>query len=233
MKVSSERPQARGRSSARHDPGGRFDLLKTTLGAVHRGKRLDTMIAYLAERYDSLAEVLSAPADQLREDPNVGPAATKAIASLNLTMIEAAFAPLQTRSVLDDTRSVIVYLQLLFGRRREEEARVLYLDAKYAVFSQELIAAGTGGAVEVRPFLVARLAVKAGATAIIVVHNHPSGDPRPSQMDVETTAEIERCCTAVGIRFIDHIIVSFGKWFSFRSGGKMMEPPPDVMEPKM
>jgi DNA repair protein RadC len=231
MKDLTVRSRARGRTTTRHAAGGQFDLLRAALAVAHRGKQLDSLVAYLAQHYDSLADILSASAHQLSADPNVGSAAAEAIVSLNRTMIEAAFAPIRRRSVLDNERAVIIYLQLLFGRRREEEARILYLDGRYAVISQEVIAVGTGNAVDFRPVTVARLAVKAGAAAIIVAHNHPSGDPRPSRDDFETTREIERCCAAVNVRLINHYIISFGDWHSFRNCGAMVEPLPDITEP--
>jgi DNA repair protein RadC len=143
-------------------------------------------------------------------------------------MIEAAFAPLRTRSVLDDERSVLVYLHLLFGRRAEEEVWILFLDAKSAVISQAQIAKGTGCRVEIRPKTIARLAIVAGATAIIVAHNHPSGDPKPSGEDFQTTQEIEKFCASVNVRLLNHYIMSFGKWHSFRNSGHLMEIPLDI-----
>jgi DNA repair protein RadC len=170
-----------------------------------------------------LADVLMVPEDQLVDDPNVGPEAAVAIKSLKQVILEAAFSGLRQRPVLQNKRAMLAYLQWLFGRERVEEARILYLDARCAVISHELIATGTGASVEFSPVIVARLAVRAGAASIVLAHNHPSGDVRPSSRDITTTCQIEASCAGVGIRLLDHVIVAFGESYSFRGHGLLEE----------
>jgi DNA repair protein RadC len=205
-----------------------MSLLSNALAGRGRRRKSDGLVSHLASRYGSLAGILSAPEHVLSEDPRVGPIVARNIAALKRTMVEAAFAPLLARPVLDDEGAVIAYLQWASGREPIEEARILYLDAKHAVTSDGVLAYGTGCGVIFSPVAVARSAVRIGAAGVILAHNHPSGDERPSDLDVEVTRGIEASCAGVGVRLVDHIIVAHGRWFSFRRNGILLRIPPAV-----
>ena len=106
--------------------------------------------------------------------------------------------------------------------QHQEVVSALLLNAKYEVISKEFISKGGIVAAHVEPRDVFRPAVKRGATGVIMVHNHPSGDPTPSEDDIYSTKRISQCGELIGVKLIDHIIVGHGKFSSMRDM-QMME----------
>jgi DNA repair protein RadC len=127
---------------------------------------------------------------------------------------EAASGPL-----LPDIDSLIDYLHLALAHRGEEEFRVFYLNARNVLIREETVATGIPNEVSVHPRMIMKRALELGATALILVHNHPSGSPDPSEGDLQTTARIVRAARTLDILVHDHIIVASGGWRSFRQTG--------------
>jgi len=103
-----------------------------------------------------------------------------------------------------------------FSGEKQEIVKVLLLNAKYEVMGREAISRGGIVSAFVQPRDIYRPAVKRGATGIIVVHNHPSGDPTPSRDDLNATADIEKAGEIIGVKLIDHIIIGMGRHVSLR-----------------
>jgi DNA repair protein RadC len=100
-----------------------------------------------------------------------------------------------------------------------EQFRVLYLDRKNVLIGDEEQAKGTVDHVPVYPREVAKRALELNASALILVHNHPSGDPTPSQSDIDMTARINTACDALGLTLHDHLIIGRSREISFRAEG--------------
>jgi len=102
------------------------------------------------------------------------------------------------------------------GQEKQEHFIVLYLDSKHHILKEETISIGTLDASLVHPREVFKRAIQESAYGIILVHNHPSGDPSPSQQDIEVTNVLKDAAKVLGVKFIDHIIISSNKYYSFR-----------------
>jgi DNA repair protein RadC len=111
------------------------------------------------------------------------------------------------------------YLNAVLARERVEQFRVLFLDARNRLLADEAQARGTVDHTPVYPREVVKRALELHATALILVHNHPSGDPSPSRPDIEMTREVREAARVLGVVLHDHVIVGNGKWLSFRSEG--------------
>jgi DNA repair protein RadC len=111
------------------------------------------------------------------------------------------------------------YCKTVMAHRDTEQFRILFLDGRNVLIADEAQARGTVNHVPVYPREVAKRALELNATAIILVHNHPSGDPTPSQADIDITGEIELACQAIGVAVHDHVIVGREQDASFRSLG--------------
>ena len=111
------------------------------------------------------------------------------------------------------------YLNAQLARERVEQFRILFLDTRNRILADEAQARGTVNHTPVYRREVARRALDLHATAVILVHNHPSGDPAPSQADIGMTQEIGRALDAIGVALHDHVIVGNGRWVSFRREG--------------
>lgn len=126
---------------------------------------------------------------------------------------------LHERPILDSMRNLLDYLALTLSFKSLEQVRVLFLDAKLHLIRDETVSLGcvAEAPIFVRPIL--KRALEVGATSILVAHNHPSGDPRPSEADIESTQALQRGADAIGIGLIDHLVLACGSWRSFRQQG--------------
>ncbi len=143
---------------------------------------------------------------------------------LQLRLIEAvshrmAKAKVMQREVIGSWDALMTYCKTVMAYRDTEQFRILFLDTKNTLMADEEQAKGTVNHVPVYPREVAKRALELGATAIILVHNHPSGDPTPSQADIDMTEAIDAACHAIGVAVFDHIIIGKERDSSFRSLG--------------
>ncbi len=127
---------------------------------------------------------------------------------------------LNQNPVLSSWQAVLDYCVLTI-RGEVERFHVLYLDRKNRLVSDECLAIGTVDHVPVYPREVLRRALALNATALIVVHNHPTGDPEPSSSDIAMTKEIQKGCKLMGLTLHDHIIVGIGREVSLRGRGEI------------
>jgi DNA repair protein RadC len=111
------------------------------------------------------------------------------------------------------------YLTAAMARERIEQFRILFLDTKNQLIADEVQGRGTINHTPVYPREVARRALELYAAALILVHNHPSGDPTPSMADIDMTAQMQRVLQSLGISLHDHIIVGNGRWTSLKKEG--------------
>jgi len=123
------------------------------------------------------------------------------------------------RRVLSDWQALLDYCHTTMSHRDTEQFRVLFLDTKNTLIADEAQAQGTVNHVPVYPREVAKRALELNASALILVHNHPSGDPTPSVADITMTQQINLACQALCLTLHDHIIIGKSQELSFRSEG--------------
>jgi len=141
--------------------------------------------------------------------------AGRILAALEFGRRAATVTPTRTKHIFtaDDVYKMFAPDALT---QHQEVVSALLLNAKYEVISKEFISKGGIVAAHVEPRDVFRPAVKRGATGVILVHNHPSGDPTPSEDDIYSTKRISQCGDLIGIKLIDHIVVGHGRFSSMR-----------------
>lgn len=123
------------------------------------------------------------------------------------------------REAVSSWDDLITYCRTSMAHRETEQFRLLYLDRKNVVIADEAQAAGTVDHVPVYPREVAKRALELNASAIIMVHNHPSGDPTPSPQDITMTDAVNKACESIGVTIHDHVIIGKDREFSFKSEG--------------
>jgi len=123
------------------------------------------------------------------------------------------------REVVGSWDDLITYCRTAMSHRATEQFRVLFLDRKNVLIADEVQAPGTVDHVPVYPREVAKRALELNASAVILVHNHPSGDPTPSGQDIEMTERVELACQAIGVQLHDHVIIGKEAEFSFKANG--------------
>jgi DNA repair protein RadC len=155
-------------------------------------------------------------ADDLVRIAGIGHArAAQIVAALELgrrTLVRAPSARFQIRNPKD----AALYLMPRFGSRAKEQFGIVLLDARHRVMRTAVLATGTLNSTVVEPRDVFREATIGGATAIVIFHNHPSGDPTPSEDDVDLTRRLAASGVLIGIDVIDHVILGDSRYFSFR-----------------
>lgn len=147
-------------------------------------------------------------------------------------LVKATAAALQSKPVISQMSELVTYFQWSSGLLPVEEMRVLYLNSANHLLFDEVIATGTVNHVAVYVRNIVERCIAANATAIIVVHNHPSGNVEPTPDDCNLTRRVLAATNLVGVVLHDHFIVAKGRWFSFRSAGLMdSEAKSDTVKP--
>ncbi|SDA42669.1 DNA repair protein RadC [Mesorhizobium qingshengii] len=161
----------------------------------------------LLARFGTLAEVLGAPVGLLQEVKGIGPAVALDLKVVAATAQRMARGEVRGREILSSWQQLLDYCRSAMAFEEREQFRILFLDKKNALIADEVQQVGTVDHTPVYPREVVKRALELSATAIILVHNHPSGDPTPSRADIEMTKEIIDAAKRLGIAVHDHIII--------------------------
>lgn len=195
------------------------ELLEMLLYSAYQREDTRGVAQALIRRHGSVAGVLAAPPADLLLTPGVTEQAVAAIKLVEAFVPQMLRAELQTQPLLDSWDLLLDYLHAAMAREKVEQFRVLFLDPRNRLVADEVQARGTVNYTPVFPREIARRALELNATAIVLVHNHPSGDPTPSQQDIEVTEEVKLAVGALGIVLHDHVIVGNGAHTSLASLG--------------
>ncbi|SCM69286.1 RadC family protein [Donghicola eburneus] len=196
-----------------------YEMLELVLFRAIPRQDVKPLARKLLDRFGDFNHVISAPAEHLKETKGVGDAVV-----LELKIVEAAAHRLAKsrviqRPILSSWQALIDYCHTAMAHRETEQFRVLYLDRKNVLIADEEQAKGTVDHVPVYPREVMKRALQLNASALILVHNHPSGDPSPSESDLRMTEQIDRSAQTLGLTLHDHIIIGKSCELSFRSEG--------------
>ena len=197
-------------------------LLERLLGFA-TGMAAGAAASRVIKRFGSLAHVLAAPADDLFALSGVGEHSVAAIKLLHALALRSARGALMGQPVTERWDDLLAYLRSAVAREKIEQFRILFLDAGDRLIGDEAQARGTVNHTPVYPREVVRRALELRARSLILVHNHPGGDPTPSTADVDMTAQIEAAGKVVGISVYDHVIISAGPCFSFRDSAMLAQ----------
>lgn len=193
-----------------------YEALELLLLYVSRQQDMKPVAKRLTEKLGSFSAVLDAPTDELLAVEGVGEAA----ATLIQYVKQAAARYLEQRSrhsvTPQDISEIISACRLKMGSLSHEQFRLISLNASFHIVGEDIVAEGTIDQATVYPRKVVELAIKHGATTLIFVHNHPSGDVTPSEMDKLVTRSLVLATRTVGISVYEHIVVSSNGYFSFR-----------------
>jgi DNA repair protein RadC len=185
-----------------------YELLELVLHLILPRRDTKTMAKLLLARFGSFSRVLSAPVDQLSSFKGLGE-----VSATNLKLIQAAAQRFardrvdRDMPILNSWAALIDYCRAAMAFADIEQFRILFLDKKNRLIADEVQQTGTVDHTPVYPREVIKRTLELGATALILVHNHPSGDPSPSAADVQMTRQINDIATPLGITVHDHIII--------------------------
>lgn len=194
-----------------------YELIELILFSAIRRADTKPIAKALIARFGSFAEVLAAPRQRLLEVKGVGERAVDELKIAQAAAQRFLKGQVTARKPLSSWGAVINYVRAAMAFAEREEFRVLFLDKKNSLIADEVQQRGTIDHTPVYPREVVKRALELSASAIVIVHNHPSGDTTPSRADIQMTKQISDIAGAMGITLHDHIIVGRDGHASFRS----------------
>jgi DNA repair protein RadC len=195
------------------------DLLCLLLERSLQGPAVEQVAADLMNRFGNLGDIAAAEVRELGRITGLGPAGILDLKLLRQLSIRLARNTASARPVLSSWAAVVDYARLALAHLPREQFRVLYLDRRNILLRDEWVADGSIDHAPVYPREVIRRALELSASALILVHNHPSGDPTPSQADIKITRQVVDGAKLFGLQVHDHLIVGREGTASFRALG--------------
>lgn len=195
-----------------------YEILELLLFACKPQGDVKPLAKELIAKFGSLGKVLSASPSELLEINGMGEvtvATFKVVREAGLRLLKNEA---QKVTVLQGWQQVLDYCNAIMGSERKEQFRVLYLNQKSMLIADE-VQYGTIDQAPVYPREIIKRALELHAAHLILVHNHPSGDPKPSREDIEITKQIQQGAAALGILIHDHLIIAGNKHYSFAGNG--------------
>jgi len=196
-----------------------YELLELLLFMAIPQRDVKPLAKGLIARFGSFADVIAASPERLKEVEGVKDgtvAALKIVAAAALRLVKTRVSG---KPALSSWEALLDYCAAAMGRSQTEEFRVLFLDRKNVLLADEVHQRGTVDHTPVYPREVVKRALELGASALILVHNHPSGDPTPSRSDIAMTREIAAAAKVLKIEVHDHLVIGRGKHASFKALG--------------
>ena len=196
-----------------------YELLELLLCAFIPRRDVKPIAKGLLDKFGGVSGVFAAPIKRLMEVNGVGETAASYIKASNQLYQRAALEEVKALPVVSNWAALLSYLRLSLQHETEEQFRVMFLDRKNQLLADEQQSRGTVDHAPVYPRELAKRALELSASALILVHNHPSGDPTPSQADISITREIMDALDALQISVHDHVIVGKMGLVSFKAKG--------------
>ena len=196
-----------------------YEVLELVLFRAIPRQDVKPLARLLLETFKDFNGVLSAPVERLHQVKGVGDAVIQELKIVEAAAHRLARAKVMQKHVVSSWDALLDYCHTTMAHRETEQFRVLFLDRKNMLIADEEQAQGTVDHVPVYPREVVKRALELNASAIILVHNHPSGDPTPSDSDITMTQQVEDAAKALGLTLHDHLIIGKSRELSFRAQG--------------
>jgi len=198
-----------------------YEILELALAAIIPRRDTKPLAKLMIARFGSLKDVLMARADQLEAVSGIGPAVVSHWALMQELFARMGEARTRSGAPLSDPADVARAAMARIGSKGVEEFWAAFMDSKNRVIAWEQVSKGTVNATPVFPREIMATALRLEASALILAHNHPGGDPSPSMEDVALTQKIRETAIGLDIRVLDHIIVTDHDYYSFNEHGRL------------
>ncbi len=196
-----------------------YELMELVLFRARARGDVKPLAKQLIAAFGGFAEAVSAPVERLVEVRGIGLETAVELKIVHAAAVKLAQQRVMKRPVISSWNELLAYCRAAMADERNEQFRVLFLDRKNLLVADEVQGRGTVDHTPVYPREVVKRALELGASAFILVHNHPSGDPTPSRADIEMTSQISKAAHALGIRLHDHLVIGKSREASFKSLG--------------
>ena len=196
-----------------------YELMELVLFAAVPRRDVKPLAKALVARFGNFAEAIAAPRERLLEIEGISESVATQLKIVEAAALRLSKTRVLGRPVLSSWAALIDYCAAAMARSSTEEFRVLFLDRKNALVADEVQSTGTIDHTPVYPREIVKRALELGASAVILAHNHPSGDPTPSRADIEMTRDVVEAAKALRITVHDHVIVGRSGHSSFKALG--------------
>jgi DNA repair protein RadC len=194
-----------------------YELLELVLFRAISRIDVKPLAKALIARFGSFAEVVGASPERLKEVPGIGDAVVTEIKLIHAASLRLAKGGISQRTLLSSWTAVLDYCHAAMAFAEREQFRILFLDKKNGLIADEVQGIGTVDHTPVYPREVIKRALELAASALILVHNHPSGDPTPSSADIDMTRRLIEAGDKLAIKVHDHIIIGRNGHASFKT----------------
>lgn len=195
-----------------------YELLELLLGTALPRRDVKPLAKKLLHEFKDLWSLLHAPDQRLR-DSGLGESAIGLLRATGAIALRAQRGQVLERPLLGSWQKIVDYCRMALAHESKEQFRLLFMDRRNQLLHDETMQRGTIDHTPVYPREIVQRALELGAGAVVLVHNHPSGDPTPSAADIDMTKRIVAACQAVEITVHDHLIIGRGKVTSFKQLG--------------
>lgn len=196
-----------------------YELLEMLLFSAHPRGDVKPLAKRLLAHFENLAQVIKASPDELRKVEGIGDAAIAALKLSQATANVLLREEITEKPVLSSWTALLDYCRVTMAHLKQEQFRILFLNKRNELLADEIQQTGTVDHTPVYPREVVRRALELGATALILVHNHPSGDPTPSKPDIDMTKHLVSAAQPLGVVIHDHLVIGSKGHYSFKSHG--------------
>lgn len=196
-----------------------YELLELLLFQSIPRRDVKPLAKLLIQKYGSLAGVLNAPLDQLSQEEGIQTTTAAALKTVQVCAQRLLRQDVTNQPIFSNWQRLLDYCHAMMAHEKAEQFRILFVNRKNELIADEVQGRGTVDHTPVYPREVVKRALELGATALILVHNHPSGDTTPSKADIEMTRAIVKAAEAIDIIVHDHLIVSRKGHTSFKTEG--------------
>ena len=184
-----------------------YELLEMLLFAAYPRGDTKPLAKELIKKFHSLADVLQANPQELQSIDGIGEAAVVAIKTAQLCAVRMLQTPLLDKPIIGSWKQLLDYAHARMAYRKTEEVRILFLDNRNQLVADEQMQQGTIDHAPVYAREIVKRALEHHASAVIMIHNHPNGDPNPSKDDIAITKTLQNALAAVHIDLLDHLII--------------------------
>ena len=196
-----------------------YELLELMLFSARPRGDVKPLAKRLLKEFGSFSKVLYASEHALRAVDDVGDAVIAALKTVRVASQRLIKSEIGDQPIIQSWSALMDYCKLAMGQNKIEQFRVLFLNNRHALIADEVMQEGTINHTPVYPREIVKRALEHSAGAIILLHNHPSGDPTPSKADIDVTKKIVEAAATVNVTVHDHVIITEAGHYSFKSFG--------------
>lgn len=221
--LSGHRKRLRARLECEPQAVADYEVMELMLGLAITRRDTRALAIALLNRFGNIRGALDARMDELEQIDGFGPGLMSLWRLLREIMARYALAPLLAKEVLASPEAVAQVARQRLGNMSHEESWLALVDAQNRLISWQRLRRGGISSIALQPRDVLEPALLRKASGIVLVHNHPGGNPQPSQADLDLTKEIENLAPRLGLRLLDHVIVTSDECYSIAAGRRIRQ----------